>query len=49
MPETIPGVIVHHADRLHVGIDDRRTHEAETAIRERRDSVAGRTWYFVGS
>jgi hypothetical protein len=29
MPETIDHVVVHHADRLHVGIADRTAHELE--------------------
>src|SRR6266850_6069944 len=32
--ETIDKVIVHHADGLHVGVDDRRTNETESALLE---------------
>ena len=32
--ETVHQVIVHHPDRLHVGVDDRRTNETESALFE---------------
>ena len=34
IPVTADEVIVHHADRLHVRIDHRRTDEAESAVLE---------------
>src|SRR6267154_5414929 len=34
IPETIDDVIVHHSNRLHVGINDRRADEAESAVLE---------------
>src|SRR5258708_105010 len=49
--ETVDQVIVHHPDRLHVGVDDGRADEAEPALLEilaERVGLRGSRWDFLG-